>query len=126
MRVAVCVSNNSLEKQTIELIKKLESHYGVEYVNAMGGLYGSAKTTYEYDNAKNVIYLGCVLDYVVCEKDIHPLDEQIVLCALDNLDVVYVYTSGMTKEQIGRYHQFDEFCPGKVINVVDLDTFVIE
>lgn len=124
MRVAVCVSNNSLEKQTIELIKKLESHYGVEYVNAMGGLYESAKTTYEYDNAKNVVYLGCVLDYVV--DDIHPLDEQIVLCALDNLDVVYVYTSGMTEEQISRYHQFDEFCQGKVINVVDLDTFVIE
>ena len=132
MRVAVCVSNNSLEKQTIELIKKLERHYGVEYVNGngveyvnvMGGLYGSAKTTYEYDNAKNVVYLGCVLDYVV--DDIHPLDEQIVLCALDNLDVVYVYTSGMTEEQISRYHQFDEFCPGKVINVVDLDTFVIE
>ena len=29
MRIAVCVSNNSLEKQTIELIKKLESHYVV-------------------------------------------------------------------------------------------------
>ena len=55
MRVAVCVSKNSLEKQTIELIKKLESHYGVEYVNAIGGLYESAKTTYEYDNAKNVV-----------------------------------------------------------------------
>ena len=70
------------------------------------------------------MFNGCVLDYVV--DDIHPLDEQIVLCALDNLDVVYVYTSGMTEEQISRYHQFDEFCPGKVINVVDLDTFVIE
>ena len=125
MRVAVCVSNNSLEKQTIELIKKLESHYGVEYVNAMGGLYGSARTTYEYDNAKNVVYLGCVLDYVVREKDIHPLDEQIVLCALDNLDVVYVNVAGMPQEVINSYHQFDEFCPGKVIDVVDVDTFVI-
>lgn len=125
MRIAVCVSNNSLEKQTIELIKKLESHYGVEYVNAMGGLYESAKTTYEYDNAKNVVYLGCVLDYVVCEKDIHPLDEQIVLCALDNLDVVYVNVAGMSQEEIDSYHQFDEFCPGKVVDVVDVDTFVI-
>ena len=125
MRVAVCVSNNSLEKQTIELIKKLEKHYGVEYVNAMGGLYESAKTTYEYDNAKNVVYLGCVLDYVVNEKDIHPLDEQIVLCALDNLDVVYVNTSGMTPEEINSYHQFDEFFAGKVVDVNDVDTFVI-
>ena len=125
MRVAVCVSNNSLEKQTIELIKKLERHYDVEYVNAMGGLYYSAKTTYEYDNEKNVVYLGCVLDYVVSEKDIHPLDEQIVLCALDNLDVVYVNTSGMSQEEIDSYHQFDEFCPGKVVDVVDVDTFVI-
>ena len=125
MRVAVCVSNNSLEKQTIELIKKLEKHYGVEYVNAMGGLYESAKTTYEYDNAKNVVYLGCVLDYVVNEKDIHPLDEQIVLCALDNLDVVYVNTSGMTPEEVNSYHQFDEFFAGKVVDVNDVDTFVI-
>ena len=126
MRIAVCVSNNSLEKQTIELIKKLENHYGVEYVNAMGGLYGSAKTTYEYDNEKNVLYLGCVLDYVVCEKDIHPLDEQIVLCALDNLDVVYVNTTGMTSDEVNSYHQFEEFCPTcKIVDVVDVDTFVI-
>ena len=125
MRVAVCVSNNSLEKQTIELIKKLEKHYGVEYVNAMGGLYESAKTTYENDNAKNVVYLGCVLDYAVREKDIHPLDEQIVLCALDNLDVVYVNTDGMTPEEVNRYHQFDEFFAGKVVDVNDVDTFVI-
>jgi hypothetical protein len=125
MRVAVCVSNNSLEKQTIELIKKLESHYGVEYVNAMGGLYESAKTTYEHDNAKNVVYLGCVLDYAVREKDIHPLDEQIVLCALDNLDVVYVNTTGMTSDEVNSYHQFDEFFAGKVVDVNDVDTFVI-
>ena len=125
MRIAVCVSNNSLEKQTIELIKKLESHYGVEYVNAMGGLYESAKTTYEYDNAKNVVYLGCVLDYAVREKDIHPLDEQIVLCALDNLDVVYVNTTGMASDEVNSYHQFDEFFAGKVIDVNDVDTFVI-
>ena len=126
MRIAVCVSNNSLEKQTIELVKKLENHYGVEYVNAMGGLYGSAKTTYEYDNEKNVLYLGCVLDYVVCEKDIHPLDEQIVLCALDNLDVVYVNTTGMTSDEVNSYHQFEEFCPTcKIVDVVDVDTFVI-
>jgi hypothetical protein len=125
MRIAVCVSNNSLEKQTIELIKKLESHYGVEYVNAMGGLYESAKTTYDYDNAKNVVYLGCVLDYAVREKDIHPLDEQIVLCALDNLDVVYVNTTGMTSDEVNSYHQFDEFFAGKVVDVNDVDTFVI-
>ena len=125
MRIAVCVSNNSLEKQTIELIKKLESHYGVEYVNAIGGLYESAKTTYEYDNAKNVVYLGCVLDYAVREKDIHPLDEQIVLCALDNLDVVYVNTTGMTSDEVNSYHQFDEFFAGKVVDVNDVDTFVI-
>ena len=125
MRIAVCVSNNSLEKQTIELIKKLESHYGVEYVNAIGGLYESAKTTYEYDNAKNVVYLGCVLDYAVREKDIHPLDEQIVLCALDNLDVIYVNTTGMTPDEVNSYHQFDEFFSGKVVDVNDVDTFVI-
>jgi hypothetical protein len=125
MRIAVCVSKNSLEKQTIELIKKLESHYGVEYVNAMGGLYESTKTTYEYDNAKNVVYLGCALDYAVCEKDIHPLDEQIVLCALDNLDVVYVNTTGMTSDEVNSYHQFDEFFAGKVVDVNDVDTFVI-
>ena len=33
---------------------------------------------------------------------------------------------GMTEEEISKYHQFDEFYPGKVIDVVDVDTFVIE
>jgi hypothetical protein len=91
----------------------------------MGGLYESAKTTYEYDNAKNVVYLGCALDYAVREKDIHPLDEQIVLCALDNLDVVYINTTGMTSDEVNSYHQFDEFFAGKVVDVNDVDTFVI-
>ena len=118
MKVAVSGVNNS------ELLKKVEHHYNVESVTVSNVVYESAKATYDYDNVKNVVFNGCVLDYVV--NDIHPLDEQIVLCALDNLDVVYVYTSGMTEEQISRYHQFDEFCPGKVVNVVDLDTFVIE
>ena len=53
----------------------------------------------------------------------HPLDEQIILCALDNIDIVYVYTNGLTTEEIARYHQFDEFFEGKVIDVVDVDKF---
>ena len=65
------------------------------------------------------------MDYAVNAEDMHLLDEQIVLCSLDNLDVVYVYTSGMTDEEIGRYHQFDEFFAGKVIDVRNADTLVV-
>ena len=55
----------------------------------------------------------------------HPFDEQIILCALDNIDIVYVSTSGMSTDDVAIYHQFDEFYPGKVIDVVDVDTFNI-
>ena len=119
MRIAVSGVNNS------ELLEKVESHYGVESVNATGNFYESAKVTYEYDDVKNVVYHGCVLDYADSEKDMHPFDEQIILCALDNLDIVYVSTSGMSTDDVAVYHQFDEFYPGKVIDVVDVDTFNI-
>ena len=56
----------------------------------------------------------------------HPLDEQIILCALDNLDVVYVYTSGLSEEEIARYHQFDEFFAGRVVDVKNVETFVVK
>lgn len=119
MKVAVCGVNN------VELLKKVESRYNVESVNATGNIYESAKVTYEYDDAKNVVYYGCVLDYADSEKNMHPFDEQVILCALDNLDIVYVSTSDMYDEDIAKYHQFDEFYPGKVIDVVDVDTFNI-
>lgn len=122
MKICVCGANNP------ELLKKVEEHYNVESVSvfAIDDLYTVAKDTYAYDDVNNVVFDGCVLDCVVDEDDIHPLDEQIVLCALSNLDAVYVYTAGMTEEEIGKYHQFDEFYPGKVVDVVDVNTFVIE
>lgn len=119
MKIAVSGVNN------IELLKKVESYCNVESVATIGSIYELAKSTYDYDNVENVVFNGCVLDCIVNTNDIHPLDEQIVLCALCNLDVVYVYTYGMTTEDIEKYHQFDEFYPGKVIDVVDINKFNI-
>ena len=111
MKVSVCGTNSS------ELLNKVERHYKVESVLAMGNIYEAAKVTYDYDNEKNVVFNGCVLDYAVNQDDMHMLDEQIILCALDNIDVVYVYTSGMSEDEIARYHQFDEFFAGRVVDV---------
>lgn len=119
MKVAVCGTNCS------ELLEKVERHYKVGSVDAIGNIYEAARITYDYDNTKNVVFNGCVLDYAVNQDDMHMLDEQIILCALDNLDVVYVYTSGMSDEDIKRYHQFDEFFSGRVIDVRNVDAFVI-
>jgi len=120
MRTAICGTNSS------ELLKKVERHYKVDSVDAIGNIYESAKVTYDYDDAKNVVFNGCVLDYAVNQDDMHMLDEQIILCALDNLDVVYVYTSGMSNEDIKRYHQFDEFFDGRVVDVRNVDAFVVD
>lgn len=120
MKISVCGTNSS------ELLKKVERHYKVESVPAMGNIYEAAKVTYDYDNEKNVVFDGCVLDYAVNQDDMHMLDEQIILCALDNLDVIYVYTSGMSDEEIKRYHQFDEFFDGRVVDVRNEDAFVVD
>ena len=122
MKIAVCGVNNS---EVFKLLKKLESHYNVKYVSATGNIYESAKVTYDYDDVDNVVFEGCMLDYAVNEKYMHLLDEQIILCAFDNLDVVYLCTSGMTEEEICRYHQFDEFYSGKVVDVINSDEFSI-
>ena len=124
MKVAVCGTNS------FELLNKVSKHYNVEYIDVVGSpneiysIYKVAKATYDYDNVENVVFNGSVLDFA--SDDIHALDEQILLCALSNLDVVYVYTSDMSAEEISRYHQFDEFYNGKVVDVVDLETFVID
>ena len=124
MKIAVCGTNS------FELLDKVSKHYNVKYVDVVGSpnetysIYDVAKATYDYDDVDNVVFNGSVLDFA--SNDIHALDEQILLCALSNLDVVYVYTNDMSDEEVSRYHLFDEFYNGKVINVVDLDTFVIE
>ena len=120
MRIAVCGTKSS------ELLMKVERHYKVESVDAVGNIYEAAKVTYDYDDVKNVVFNGCVLDYAVNAEDMHLLDEQMILCSLDNLDVVYVYTAGMSDEEISRYHQFDEFFDGRVVDVRNVDTLVVK
>lgn len=117
MKIAVSGTHSS------ELLNKVAGHFSVECVNAVGNIYESAKVTYNYDNVENVVFNGCVLDYA--SNDMHLLDEQIVLCALDNLDVIYVYTPYMTAEEISKYHQFDEFYKGKIVDVANIDAFAI-
>lgn len=123
MNIAVCGVNS------YELLNKVENHYNVKCVDVVGSpneslnMYKLSKVTYEYDNVINVVFNGCVLDCV--ENNMHPLDEQILLCGLENLDVVYLYTPHMSAEEINKYHRYDEFFKGKVIDVVDLDTFTI-
>ena len=119
MRIAICGADSP------ELISKVERHYNVESVCIASNLYTAARETYDHDDVDTVVFDGCVLDCLLNEEDIHPLDEQIVLCSLSNLDVVYVYTKGMTDEEVGKYHQFDEFYTDRVIDVVDVNTFVI-
>lgn len=120
LNIAVCGTKSS------ELLMKVERHYKVKSVEAIGNIYEAAKVTYDYDNKKNVVFNGCVLDNIANVEDIHPFDEQVVLCALANLDIVYVNTTGLSPEDISKYHQFDEFYPVKIIDVMDIDTFIIE
>ncbi len=120
MKAAVCGTNSS------EILTKVAKHYNVEPVDAIGNIYETAKITYNYDGVKDVVFNGCVLDYVVNEEDLHPLDEQVVLCALDNLDIIYLYTNNMTEEEINIYHQFDEFFSGKIVDIGDVDAFSIQ
>ena len=120
MRVAVCGTNSP------ELLNKVERFYKVESVGVVGNIYDMAKVTYDFDDVANVVFNGCALDCATKEMNLHMLDEQIVLCSLDNLDVVYVCTTGMNSDEIAKYHQFDEFFKGRVIDVANVDEFAIE
>ena len=120
MKIAVCGVNNP------ELLNKVAKHYNVEPVGKKDNIYEAAKVTYDYDNVENVVFNGSTLDYAEYWKEIHLLDEQIILCSLNNLDVVYVYTVGMSTEDIERYHQYDEFLKVCVIDVTDINSLIIE
>ena len=123
MKIVVSGTNS------FELLDRVAKHYNVEYIDVVGSpnvplnIYKLGKVTYDYDNVENVVFNASVLD--VDDMDIHPLDEQILLCALSNIDVVYLYTPHMSAEEVNRYHQYDEFFKGKVIDVANLETFVI-
>ena len=62
------------------------------------------------------------MDRKVIEKILSNLRNENNGTAVDHL---ISRISGMSQEEIDSYHQFDEFCPGKVVDVVDVDTFVI-
>lgn len=123
MKIVVCGTNS------FELLDRVSKHYNVKYIDVVGSpnvpldIYKLGKVTYDYDNVENVVFNASVLD--VEDKDIHPLDEQILLCALSNIDVVYLYTPYMSAKEVDRYHQYDEFFKGKIVDVVNLETFVI-
>ena len=123
MKVAVCGTNH------FELLNKVTKHYNVEYIDVVGGphetynIYDVAKATYDYDDVKNVVFNGSVLDFA--SNDIHALDEQILLCALSNLDIVYVYTPDMTEEEVNKYHMYDGYFKGQIVDVKNVDTLII-
>ena len=124
MKISVCGINNS------ELLNKVSNHYNVEPVSVCNNetlnLYETSKLTYNYDNVDTVVFNGCVLDYLFNDDDIHPLDEQILLCALSNIDVVYVNATNMSEDDISKYHQYDEFIKGRVVDVRNIDELVIK
>ena len=49
-----------------------------------------------------------------CKSGYMHIDEQIILCALDNLDVVCIYI-WYDRWRDYRYHQFDEFLTGELL-----------
>lgn len=120
MKVAVCGNDR------IDVIKELEKLLKTESVRPKLGLehpiVDMANETYGQNKRTNVVFDGCVLEYLTPRLSGKYFDvyEQIALTSLVNIDKVYVVTAGMSDDEINMYKDYNEFLNGKIVFVSEV------
>lgn len=124
MKIAVCGNDR------VSVIKKLEKILRTEAVSPKldteHSIVNMAAETYGQTKRKNVVYDGCVLEYLKpgLNEEIFDVYEQIALTSLVNIDKIFVVTNGMEEDELNMYKEYSEFLDGK-INFVTNETKIV-
>ena len=119
MKIAVCGNDRE------NVIKRLEKILRTEAVrpklDTEHSIVNMAEETYGQTKRKNVVYDGCVLEYLKpgLNEEFFDVYEQIALTSLVNIDKIFVVTKGIDEDELNMYKEYTEFLDGKINFVSD-------
>ena len=125
MKIAVCGNDRE------NVIKRLEKILRTEAVrpklDTEHSIVNMAEETYGQTKRKNVVYDGCVLEYLKpgLNEEFFDVYEQIALTSLVNIDKIFVVTKGMDEDELNMYKEYTEFLDGKINFVTDENEVVL-
>lgn len=127
MKVAVC--GNDIHEVT-NVVSKLEKILNTEAVTpkivSEHPIVEMASETYGQTKRKNVVYVGCVLTYLInVDEKFFDVYEQIVLNSLLNLDKVFVVTNNMDENELSIYKYYGSLMGGKIVFVSNVNDVVL-
>ena len=127
MKVAVC--GNDIHEVT-NVVSKLEKILNTEAVIpkiiSEHPIVEMAAETYGQNKRKNVVYVGCVLTYLVnVDEKFFDVYEQIVLSSLLNLDKVFVVTNNMDENELSIYKYYGSLMDDKIVFVSNVNDVVL-
>lgn len=127
MKVAVC--GNDIHEVT-NVVSKLEKILNTEAVTpkimSEHPIVEMAAETYGQNKRKNVVYVGCVLTYLVnVDEKFFDVYEQIVLTSLLNLDKVFVVTNNMDENELSIYKYYGSLMDGKIVFVSNVNDVIL-
>lgn len=125
MKIAVCGNDRE------NVIKRLEKILRTEAVrpklDTEHSIVNMAEETYGQTKRKNVVYDGCVLEYLKpgLNEEFFDVYEQIALTSLVNIDKIFVVTKGMDEDELNMYKEYTEFLDGKINFVTDENEVIL-
>ena len=127
MKVAVC--GNDIHEVT-NVVSKLEKILNTEAVTpkimSEHPIVEMSAETYGQTKRKNVVYVGCVLTYLVnVDEKFFDVYEQIVLSSLLNLDKVFVVTNNMDENELNIYKYYGSLMDDKIVFVSNINDVVL-
>ena len=120
MRIAISGTDR---KSVIEKVEQKNNLTSVKpfdkYKDTLPLLYYAA-VSYRYYSDKNVLFDGCVLDYVVeCSDGYSDVQEQIVLSSIANFDKIFVVNTNLSDQSLSVYKDYMSFYPDKIVFIND-------
>ena len=125
MKIAVCGNDRE------NVIKRLEKILRTEAVrpklDTEHSIVNMAEETYGQTKRKNVVYDGCVLEYLKpgLNEEFFDVYEQIALTSLVNIDKIFVVTKGIDEDELNMYKEYSEFLDGKINFVTDENEVIL-
>ena len=125
MKIAVCGNDRE------NVIKRLEKILRTEAVrpklDTEHSIVNMAEETYGQTKRKNVVYDGCVLEYLKpgLNEEFFDVYEQIALTSLVNIDKIFVVTKGIDEYELNMYKEYIDFLDGKINFVTDENEVIL-
>lgn len=123
MKISVFGGDREIVNRVIEKLERLMKTEAVKpKLGTEHPIVEMAKESYGQNKRKNVVYDGCVLQYLkpdMDDEDLFDTYEQIVLTSLVNIDMVLIIPEGMEDELIEFYSSYSEMVGGDKIKFIN-------